>query len=185
MDLSSSSSPDRSPATSSCTGPCPNSWRSSSGSPRSVESFCSTRPERGCRTRCRRFARWMRGLPRSRPSWTPSASNERCSSGPARAGPAAIVFAATRPERTTALILTGTFACAYTDGWDDLDRDPAELRARLVPEFGEDYTPSVQQLIRWQALVPCRSHRRGAAARRARLCCPRCGRCACSQWWSG
>ena len=66
-------------------------------------------------------------------------------------GPAAIVFAATRPERTRALILTGTFSYFGFDGWDDLDRDPAELRARLVPELGEDYTPSVQQLARWQA----------------------------------
>ena len=70
--------------------------------------------------------------------------------GASEGGPASILFAATRPERTTALILTGTFACAYTDGWEDLDRDPAELRALLVPEFGEEYTPSVQQLIRWQ-----------------------------------
>jgi pimeloyl-ACP methyl ester carboxylesterase len=66
-------------------------------------------------------------------------------------GPAAIVFAATRPERTRALILTGTFAYFGFDGWHDLDRDPAELRARLVPELGEDYTPSVKQLARWQA----------------------------------
>ena len=39
---------------------------------------------------------------------------------------------------------------AFVDGWDDLDRDPAELRARLVPELGEDYTPSVQQIARLQ-----------------------------------
>ena len=45
------------------------------------------------------------------------------------AGPAAVVFAATRPERTRALILTGTYSFMEV-GWDDLDRDPAELRAR-------------------------------------------------------
>ncbi|HSS22863.1 MAG TPA: alpha/beta hydrolase [Mycobacterium sp.] len=71
--------------------------------------------------------------------------------GASEGGPASIVFAATRPERTRALILTGTFAYAYVDGWDDLDRDPAELRARVVPELGNDYTPSVQQLSRVQA----------------------------------
>ncbi len=77
--------------------------------------------------------------------------------GASEGGPAAIVFAATRPERTRALILTGTFACSFADDWDDLDRDPAELRARLVPKFGEDYTPSVEQLVRWQ--MWCRAAR--------------------------
>ena len=33
-----------------------------------------------------------------------------------------------------------------------MDRDPAELRARLVPELGEDYTPSTEQLARLQEL---------------------------------
>ncbi|MGO8937383.1 MAG: adenylate/guanylate cyclase domain-containing protein [Mycobacterium sp.] len=67
-------------------------------------------------------------------------------------GPAAIVFAATRPERTRALILasTGPFTAA---GWDDSDRDPAELRARLLSELGEDYTPSAEQLARIQELL--------------------------------
>ena len=71
--------------------------------------------------------------------------------GASEGGPAAIVFAATRPERTRALILTGTFAYFGFDGWDDMDREPAELRARLVPKLGDDYTPSVEQLARWQA----------------------------------
>jgi pimeloyl-ACP methyl ester carboxylesterase len=64
-------------------------------------------------------------------------------------GPAAMVFAATRPERTRALILTGTPTCT-TLGWDDLDRDPAELRAEARAELGEDYTPSTEQLTRLQ-----------------------------------
>src|SRR5262249_44090462 len=64
--------------------------------------------------------------------------------------PAAMVFAATRPERTRALILTGTFFFTPDRGWDDLDRDPAELRARVLPELGEDYTPSVEQIARLQ-----------------------------------
>jgi class 3 adenylate cyclase len=66
----------------------------------------------------------------------------------ADAGPAAIVIAATRPERTRALILVGTGAFTAT-GWDDLDRDPAELRARLA-ELGEDYTPTTEQIARVQ-----------------------------------
>jgi pimeloyl-ACP methyl ester carboxylesterase len=70
--------------------------------------------------------------------------------GISEGGPAAMVFAATRPERTRALILTGTFSHLGFAGWDDLDRDPAELRARLVPELGEDYTPSTEQLARLQ-----------------------------------
>ena len=72
--------------------------------------------------------------------------------GISEGGAAAIVFAATRPERTRALILTGTFPFTGS-GWDDVDRDPAEMRARLVPELGEDYTPSTEQLARWQELA--------------------------------
>lgn len=71
--------------------------------------------------------------------------------GASESGPSSIFFAATRPERTQALILTGTFAYFGFAGWEDLDRDPAELRARLVCELGEDYTPSVSHLARWQA----------------------------------
>ena len=66
-------------------------------------------------------------------------------------GPASILFAATRPERTSALILTGSFAYSFANDWGDLDRDPAEMRARLVCELGEKYAPSEQQLARWQA----------------------------------
>jgi pimeloyl-ACP methyl ester carboxylesterase len=42
-------------------------------------------------------------------------------------GFASIVFAATRPERTRALILTGTVTFWRFAGWDDLDRGPAEV----------------------------------------------------------
>ncbi len=64
--------------------------------------------------------------------------------------PAAMVFAATRPERTRALILTATFAYTGWDGWEDMDCDPADWQARLVPELGEDYTPTTAQLARLQ-----------------------------------
>jgi class 3 adenylate cyclase/pimeloyl-ACP methyl ester carboxylesterase len=65
------------------------------------------------------------------------------------AGPAAIVFAATRPERTRALVLSGTFSAMET-GWDDMDRDPDELRAVAGAELGEDYMPSTEQITRMQ-----------------------------------
>jgi pimeloyl-ACP methyl ester carboxylesterase len=70
--------------------------------------------------------------------------------GISEGGPATIVFAATRPERTRALILTGTTSfTGFFNGWDDIDRDPAEMRPRLVPELGEDYTPSTEQIAHW------------------------------------
>ncbi len=68
-------------------------------------------------------------------------------------GPAAIVFAATRPERTRALILYGSFAFTAT-GWDDyIDHDPDELQALVRAELGENYTPSVEQAARLQEIV--------------------------------
>jgi pimeloyl-ACP methyl ester carboxylesterase len=65
-------------------------------------------------------------------------------------GFASIVFAATRPERTRTLILNGTVPYLGFAGWDDMDRDPAELQARHLAELGEDYTPSTEQLARLQ-----------------------------------
>src|ERR1700740_1467008 len=65
-------------------------------------------------------------------------------------GPVAMMFAATRPERVRALILQGTTAYCGFAGWDDMDHDPAELRARFLAELGEDYTPSIEQLARFQ-----------------------------------
>ena len=65
-------------------------------------------------------------------------------------GPAAIVFAATRPQQTRALILSSTFAYVGSFGWDEAFSDQAELRARVLSELGEDYTPSVEQIARIQ-----------------------------------
>jgi len=63
-------------------------------------------------------------------------------------GSAAMLFAATRPERTRAMILCGAYSF-HAGGWDTIDQDPAELRARRVlPELGEAYTPSVEQIAR-------------------------------------
>ena len=64
-----------------------------------------------------------------------------------------MVFAATQPERTRALILNDTTAYTDVTGWDDVERDPAELRARLLAELGEDYTPSTEQLARAQEML--------------------------------
>ena len=73
--------------------------------------------------------------------------------GMSEGGPQAIAFAAKRPERTRALILYGSFAAMPGGSWDDLDRDPAELRARVLAELGEDYTPSTKQIARMQEMV--------------------------------
>jgi pimeloyl-ACP methyl ester carboxylesterase len=66
--------------------------------------------------------------------------------GMSEGGPAACIFAATRPERTQALLLYSTFAYLWFTGWDDVECDPAELRARALAELGEQYTPSTEQL---------------------------------------
>ena len=70
--------------------------------------------------------------------------------GISEGGPAAMVFAATRPERTRALVLTGTAAYVPSSGWDDVDGDPAELRARGLVELGEEYTPTLEQIVATQ-----------------------------------
>ena len=71
-------------------------------------------------------------------------------SGLSDGGPVAMMFAATRPARTRALILAGTVPYWGFAGWDDMNRDPAELRARFLAELGDDYTPSIEQLARFQ-----------------------------------
>jgi class 3 adenylate cyclase len=66
-------------------------------------------------------------------------------------GSAAMMFAAARPERTRALILCGTYSF-HAGEWDIMDRDPAEQWARILPELGEDYMPSVEQIARIQEI---------------------------------
>ena len=73
--------------------------------------------------------------------------------GMSEGGPQAIVFAARRPERTRALVLYGSFAFTAGGSWDDLDRDPAELRASVAsmyPEVDEKYWPSTEQIAHFQ-----------------------------------
>ena len=72
--------------------------------------------------------------------------------GLSEGGPAAMVFAATRPDRTRALILHGTMAFSAFE-WDDLDRDPAEVLARNVFGFLEEYLPSTKQIAKFQEIA--------------------------------
>ena len=69
--------------------------------------------------------------------------------GLSEGGPASIVFAARRPERTLALTLASTFPFVGF-GWDDVERDAAEVRAHYLTEFGDDYTPTTEQIVRIQ-----------------------------------
>jgi pimeloyl-ACP methyl ester carboxylesterase len=71
----------------------------------------------------------------------------------AEGGLASMVFAATQPERTRALILAGTTAYHGIAGWDDIERDPEEVRAHVLAELGEDYTPSTEQFAQMQEFV--------------------------------
>jgi pimeloyl-ACP methyl ester carboxylesterase/class 3 adenylate cyclase len=70
--------------------------------------------------------------------------------GMSEGGAQAIFFAAKRPERLRALVVYGTFAFLSGGGWDDLERDPAEVSASLLPELGEKYTPTPEQVLRLQ-----------------------------------
>jgi pimeloyl-ACP methyl ester carboxylesterase len=74
--------------------------------------------------------------------------------GMSEGGPASAVFAAKRPERTKALILYGTYSWLPVDP-DDVDGDPAELRARYYAEdeFDDRYTPTVSQIAALQAMT--------------------------------
>jgi pimeloyl-ACP methyl ester carboxylesterase len=83
-------------------------------------------------------------------------------------GFASIVFAATRPKRTRALILADSYSFyGFTEGWDDVERDPAELWARArktFPELGEDYMPSVEQISCLQQIAGAVRSRWGSGA---------------------
>jgi len=73
--------------------------------------------------------------------------------GLSEGGPASIMFAATRPDRVKALILTGTFAYLGM-GWDDVDRSPVEVSERLRVAMGDDYAPSPEQVARLLTIPP-------------------------------
>ena len=98
-------------------------------------------------------------------------------------GPAAIVFAAKRPQRTRALILYGSYPYMPFE-WDDIDRDPAEMLTRGLAEFpswARIYPRSMSTGCRWSRSPADRnsaapSARRGAAVRHSRVLCRRPGR---------
>ena len=77
--------------------------------------------------------------------------------GMSEGGPQSIVFAAKRPERTRALIIYGSFAFAPGGSWDDLECDPAELRARVLAEVGDEYTAVVEPDRELPGIRPRRS----------------------------
>ncbi|SPM32298.1 cyclase, partial [Mycobacterium rhizamassiliense] len=70
--------------------------------------------------------------------------------GASEGGPATMLFAATRPERTRALILTGASGFAGWSSWEDMETDPAALWERMQPRLGDDYTPTVDQIAGFQ-----------------------------------
>ena len=72
--------------------------------------------------------------------------------GMSEGGPASMVFAAKRPERTRALILYGSFAVVTGGGWEDIERDPAELLARILPDLKDGYEVSTEQIRNLQEL---------------------------------
>jgi pimeloyl-ACP methyl ester carboxylesterase len=69
--------------------------------------------------------------------------------GLSEGGPASVVFAARRPERTLALTLASTFPFIGFE-WDDIERATAEVRAHYLTEFGDDYAPTTGQIVRIQ-----------------------------------
>jgi pimeloyl-ACP methyl ester carboxylesterase len=68
--------------------------------------------------------------------------------GVSEGGPAAILFAATRPDRTRALVLASTYAWNLFGAWDD-HTDAGALRARMLSETDEQYVPSAEQIAGW------------------------------------
>ncbi len=107
-----------------------------------------------------------------------------CSVRVERGRPAAMLFAATRPERTQALILAGTFAYFGITEWADFDRDPSELHARILTEMGEDY--ALDRAARRLSGIRPRQHLgSGVPARHSNSCSRTPVRCASSGWSSG
>jgi pimeloyl-ACP methyl ester carboxylesterase len=83
-------------------------------------------------------------------------------------GFASSVFAATRPERIRALILTDAYPFSgFIGGWDDVECDAAQVWARArknFPELGEKYMPSVEQIACLQEIARAVRWRWGSGA---------------------
>ncbi len=146
---------------------------------------CSTRPEWDCRIRFRKVRTLDDRAAEIEAVMDAAGFQKAASMGVSEGGPAAMVFAATRPERTRALILTGTTAYTGVGEWDDFDRDPAELRARgVLGELGENYAPSVEQFATRSGIRRATSARRGAAAPHSSHSSRRSRQYASSECWS-
>jgi class 3 adenylate cyclase len=72
--------------------------------------------------------------------------------GISEGGPASIMFAATRPGRVKALILTGTFA-HFPLSWDIAERRPEEVSESLRSTMGDEYMLSAGQINRLQPIT--------------------------------
>jgi class 3 adenylate cyclase/alpha-beta hydrolase superfamily lysophospholipase len=89
--------------------------------------------------------------------------------GMSEGGPASILYAATRPERTRALILYGSYSF-LSIAWEDVDREPAELLAAKAMELGIDeveldrYALSAHQIARLQEMGRAARSRWGSGA---------------------
>ena len=73
--------------------------------------------------------------------------------GISEGGPAAVVFAAARPERVSALVLIGTFAASAIPDWSFADAPITDLRASPGHGYPEEYALSDAQVERVQAFV--------------------------------
>ena len=87
--------------------------------------------------------------------------------GMSEGGPSSILFAATRPERTRALILYGTYTFMSV-GWDDLDCEPSELMVKQGIQISDDasekdkYAWSEEQVARIQEMARAARSRWGS-----------------------
>jgi pimeloyl-ACP methyl ester carboxylesterase len=72
--------------------------------------------------------------------------------GLSEGGPAAIVFAASRPDRVHSLILIGTGITSVFRSWDEVYGPIEPILQRFRAEFDDRYVPSVQAISRLQQM---------------------------------
>jgi pimeloyl-ACP methyl ester carboxylesterase len=89
--------------------------------------------------------------------------------GVSEGGPASMLFAASRPERVQALVLTGTFPFSFIDDWDDVAAPPSVLRDRAIGVVGEEFAASVDQIARFLTFLAAIRDEWGSGAALAQL----------------